>query len=186
MRAADAAAIRSGIPSGRLMENAAEGLAEELVRSYPRARVVTVVCGPGNNGGDGLAAARLLAAGGRSVSVFTLADPGAYRGDAAANAALARKAGLDLVPLSGRGAGAFSRNLRNADVVVDALFGTGLARALSGVAARAVSRSFSARRSPGRCSRTRSARTGTTGGGTRRSKATVRPNISGAGRTISW
>ena len=140
MRAADAAAIRSGIPSGRLMENAAEGLAEELVRSYPRARVVTVVCGPGNNGGDGLAAARLLAAGGRSVSVFTLADPGAYRGDAAANAALARKAGLDLVPLSGRGAGAFSRNLRNADVVVDALFGTGLARALSGVAARAVSR----------------------------------------------
>src|SRR5207247_1916805 len=74
MRAADAAAIRSGIPSGRLMENAAEGLAEELVRSYPRARVVTVVCGPGNNGGDGLAAARLLAAGGRSVSVFTLAD----------------------------------------------------------------------------------------------------------------
>lgn len=140
MRAADAAAMRSGVASGRLMENAARGLSAELLRSYPQARKVAVVCGPGNNGGDGLAAARLLAGRGLSASVFTLGDPDAYRGDAAENAGRAREAGLDLVALAGRrGKAAFSRGLRQADVVVDALFGTGLTRALSGAAARAVS-----------------------------------------------
>jgi len=140
MRAADAAAIRGGIASGRLMENAARGIAAELVRSYPQARTIAVACGPGNNGGDGLAAARLLAGRGLSVSVFTLADPAAYRGDAAENAQRAREAGLDLIPLSRRAArAAFGRGLRGADVVVDALFGTGLTRPLSGAAARAVS-----------------------------------------------
>ena len=139
MRSADAAAIRGGIPSSRLMENAAEGLAGELVRSFPRAQRVVVACGPGNNGGDGLAAARLLAGRGVSVSIFTLGDPDDYRGDAAENALRARRAGLEFFPLSRRGAWAgFSRALKEADAVVDALFGTGLTRALSGAAARAV------------------------------------------------
>jgi ADP-dependent NAD(P)H-hydrate dehydratase / NAD(P)H-hydrate epimerase len=140
MRAADAAAIRGGIASARLMENAARGISAELVRAYPQARTVAVACGPGNNGGDGLAAARRLAGRGLSVSVFTLSDPAAYRGDAAENARRARAAGLDLVPLSRRAArGAFARSLRGADVIVDALFGTGLTRPLSGAASRAVS-----------------------------------------------
>ena len=60
MRAADAAAIRSGTPSRTLMENAASALVEETLASFPDWRRVVVVCGPGNNGGDGLAAARLL------------------------------------------------------------------------------------------------------------------------------
>ncbi len=140
MRAADAAAIRGGIPSLRLMESAAQGLEAELVSSFPEARNVVAVCGPGNNGGDGLAAARLLSARGLSVAVFTLGDPEAYRGDAAENASRAREAGLEMTPLPRRGRMTLlSRRLAVADAVVDALFGTGLTRALSGSAARAVS-----------------------------------------------
>jgi NAD(P)H-hydrate epimerase len=140
MRVADAAAIRSGVPSSRLMENAAQALVEELLHSYPDATDVVVVCGPGNNGGDGLAAARLLDQRGLSVSLFSLGDPAAYRGDAERNASLTRQAGLEIVPLSRRGsARVFSKRLAGAGVVVDALFGTGLTRALSGPAARAVS-----------------------------------------------
>lgn len=147
MRAADAAAIRGGIPSGRLMESAALGLAAELVSAFPEARNVIAVCGPGNNGGDGLAAARILSRRGLSLSVFTLGDPDSYRGDAAENASKAREAGLELTSLSRRaGMASFERRLRAADAVVDALFGTGLTRALSGSAARAVSSMNSARR----------------------------------------
>lgn len=139
MRAADRAAIRGGVASARLMENAAGSLVEELLRFSPGARSAVAVCGPGNNGGDGLAAARLLAERGVSVAVFTLGDPDAYRGDAAENAAHARAAGLELLPLSRRGAASgFRRALAKAGVVVDALFGTGLTRALSGLAALAV------------------------------------------------
>jgi ADP-dependent NAD(P)H-hydrate dehydratase / NAD(P)H-hydrate epimerase len=139
MRAADSAAIAGGIPSSRLMENAARGLAARLAAFYPNSGRVTVVCGPGNNGGDGLAAARLLAGRGLSVSVFTLGDPEKYRGDAAENAGRARAAGLELVSLASRRTRKpLPKALRDADVVVDALFGTGLTRALSGSAARAV------------------------------------------------
>lgn len=140
MRAADEAAIRGGIPSARLMENAAEALAGELLASHPGARTVVAACGPGNNGGDGLAAACLLNGRGLSVLVFTLGDPASYKGDAAENASRAQDLGLEILPLSRRGAmAAFARRLKEADVVLDALFGTGLARPLSGAAARAVS-----------------------------------------------
>jgi hydroxyethylthiazole kinase-like uncharacterized protein yjeF len=139
MRAADAETIRSGIASGDLMENAAEALSREAVRSYPGWKRVVVVCGPGNNGGDGLAAARMLAARGVRPAVFTLEDPSAYRGDPAANAARARANGLELVSLATReGFAALGRALGDCDGVVDALFGTGLTRALEGAARRAV------------------------------------------------
>jgi NAD(P)H-hydrate epimerase len=139
MRAADRAAIRGGVPSDRLMENAAEALVEELVRAGSWEETVVVVCGPGNNGGDGLAAARLLAGRGIPVAVFTLGDPDAYRGDAARNAARARAAGLQLTPIARAGTGtALARILSKAGAVVDALFGTGLTRPLTGRAARIV------------------------------------------------
>jgi len=139
MRAADAATIRGGVPSATLMENAARALATGIAREFAAWRRIVVVCGPGNNGGDGLAAARLLDGMRFSVRVFTLGDPDAYRGDAASNAALARKAGLPLEPLTGRkGFATLAGALREADGVVDALFGTGLDRPLSGSAARAV------------------------------------------------
>lgn len=139
MRAADAAAIRAGMPSIALMENAAAALADETLAAFPRARRIVVTCGPGNNGGDGLAAARLLAEGGVDVSIFCLNDPGDYRGDPAANRDRAEEAGLRPRSLAAAGGWrAFSDALAGADAVVDALFGTGLSRGLTGRAARAV------------------------------------------------
>jgi len=139
MRSADRAAIRSGVSGITLMENAAAALAADLLAAWPEARRVAVVCGPGNNGGDGLAAARLLAAEGISVSVFTLGPPDRYRGDAAENAERALACGLKLSPLGERGARrSLSEALAASDVVLDALFGTGLSRGLDGEAARAV------------------------------------------------
>src|SRR5262249_49621698 len=145
MRAADAAAIRAGTPSEVLMENAAAGLCAELRRAHPYWRRVVVLCGPGNNGGDGLAAARLLALAGVAPSVFTLRDPEAYEGDPAVNASRLRAVGVSMAPLTdGRGFGALSRSLAECDGVVDALFGTGLSRALTGAARRAVLRTNAA------------------------------------------
>ncbi len=139
MRAADAETIRAGTASGELMEGAAAGLCWALGRAYPDWQRVAVVCGPGNNGGDGLAAARMLAERGLGVALFTLADPSRYSGDPATNLARAGSAGLRPVSLAGRGGfAALERALRDADGAVDALFGTGLSRPLSGDARRAV------------------------------------------------
>jgi NAD(P)H-hydrate epimerase len=139
MRAADRAAIRSGIPALALMENAARAVVDVIASGFPGWRRTVVVCGPGNNGGDGLAVARLLAARGHAVRVFTLRDPGAYRGAAAVNANRAEKAGLALEPLAGgRGLAGLAKAARDADGIVDALFGTGLDRPIGGLAARVV------------------------------------------------
>lgn len=139
MRAADRAAIRRGTPVLTLMENAARGIADAIAGHFPGWRRIVVVCGPGNNGGDGLAAARLLARRGRAVRVFTLGDPEAYRGAAAVNAKRAREVGIALESLAkDRGVASFSRAAAEADGAVDALFGTGLDRPLRGLAARVV------------------------------------------------
>jgi len=138
MRAADAEAIRGGTPSDELMENAASALVRVLGRELPDGRVA-VVCGPGQNGGDGLAAARLLALSGYRVSLFTLAEPGAFRGDAARNAGRAAAVGLVPTPLTRRaGFRELGRSLAECDWAIDALFGTGLSRPLAGAARRAV------------------------------------------------
>jgi hydroxyethylthiazole kinase-like uncharacterized protein yjeF len=122
-----------------LMESAARSLVNGLSARFPGWRRVVVVCGPGNNGGDGLAAARLLAGRGVAASVFTLKDPAAYRGDPAENARRARAHGLELFALSARGGRkALADALGGADGVVDALFGTGLSRAVTGPAAAAI------------------------------------------------
>ncbi len=139
MRTADAATIRRGTPPDALMENAAAALCRILERSYPDWARVVVACGPGNNGGDGLAAARMLEQSGIGVRLFTLSDPAAYRGDAAANLARALSFGLVPVCLDSRGGfDVLRRALAEADGVVDALFGTGLGRPLEGGARRAV------------------------------------------------
>ncbi len=139
MRKADAEAIRGGIPSAQLMESAASALVDSLRRAYPDWRRIAVVCGPGNNGGDGLAAARLLAQRGLAPRVLTLADPGAYRDDAAENLRRAIAARVPVLSLDSRGGAAtLSRALAEVDGVLDALFGTGLGRPLSGRAARVV------------------------------------------------
>ena len=117
---------RLQMPSILLMENASRGVAEAAAVLGER---FAIVCGPGNNGGDGLAAARHL---GRSAEVFLLAEPDPERcPDAALQLRILRAAGH---PVTVGELPAHPPDQRR--VWVDALFGTGLARALDGEAAR--------------------------------------------------
>jgi ADP-dependent NAD(P)H-hydrate dehydratase / NAD(P)H-hydrate epimerase len=84
MRAIDrATSERFGVPSLTLMENAGAAVAEYLLSRHSAAQKISVVCGKGNNGGDGFVAARLLHEKGRTVRVILLSDPAELRGDAA-------------------------------------------------------------------------------------------------------
>jgi len=115
-RALDEWAIHErGLPGLDLMERAGTGLAD-LVGSVVRDGRVVVVCGKGNNGGDGLVAARVLRSRGREVEVLLLGDAGELRGDAATN----------LERLPGAAPLAFSAGaLSGAAGIVDAILGTG-------------------------------------------------------------
>src|SRR4030088_2056780 len=74
---------RFGVPSLTLMENAGTAVAEFVVSKYPSAERIGVVCGKGNNGGDGFVAARKLHGAGKGVRIILLAEPSELRGDAA-------------------------------------------------------------------------------------------------------
>src|SRR5579864_5782992 len=76
---------RFGIPSLTLMENAGASVAEFAVSTFPQAKSFGVICGKGNNGGDGFVVARKLHEGGKEVQVLLLADPKELRADAAEN-----------------------------------------------------------------------------------------------------
>jgi ADP-dependent NAD(P)H-hydrate dehydratase / NAD(P)H-hydrate epimerase len=126
MRALDAWAIGElGIASLRLMERAGAGVARLAAEVAPEGRVA-VVCGKGNNGGDGFVAARLLAEQGRDVEVICAADPVGLAGDARQNFERV-PAGLVVESLSPGPA-----------VIVDAVLGTGASGAPSGWAAAAI------------------------------------------------
>ncbi len=129
MSRADAAAIKSGTPGIALMEAAGKAVADEVVRCAPNCEVVLVLCGPGNNGGDGFVAARLLKERGFPVSLALLGVKDALKGDAREMAA--RWDG-DIAPLG-------PDIVKDADVIVDAIFGAGLTRAVAGVAADTIS-----------------------------------------------
>jgi NAD(P)H-hydrate epimerase len=126
------AEARHGMPSALLMENAGRGLAE-VARSVagPEGRF-TVVCGPGNNGGDGLVAARFLHEGGGRVVVTLVGDVAKLTTEAKRN--LTALKGFGVVPRSLESL----PELGHGDVVVDALFGTGLSRAPAGAFAEAI------------------------------------------------
>ena len=123
MTAADRAAIDAGAPGLLLMERAGAGVADAVMARWTP-RPVVILCGPGNNGGDGYVAARRLAEAGWEVRTASMARTGS-KGDAAE--AAAAWTGLD-VPLA---AGACD----GAGLVVDALFGAGLSKPLSPEAA---------------------------------------------------
>jgi len=132
MRATDRWAIEErGVPSLDLMERAGEGLAA-LVWEVAPAGPVAVVCGKGNNGGDGFVAARLLRAAGRAVRVLLLAAPGELRGDAAENLRRLEEGGPPAHEPFAPGA------LDGAAVVVDAILGTGSSGAPHGASAEAI------------------------------------------------
>ena len=140
MRRLDRRAIDTlGIPGAALMENAGRGAVPHIIRLLPRggrgARVV-VVCGKGGNGGDGFVVARHLKQRGARVAVWLAARPEEITGDAAGKLAALRRAGLRPVVIADERA--LAESLGDADVVVDALLGTGTQGAPRGTTAAAI------------------------------------------------
>lgn len=126
MRAADAHAIASGIAGTTLMERAGAAVASAILARWAP-RPAAILCGPGNNGGDGYVITRLLAQNGWPVEVFALGDVSALTGDAAR---MARLWTGPIKPLEAFKAERFA-------LVVDALFGSGLSKPLEGMALKA-------------------------------------------------
>lgn len=131
MREVDRRTIESGVPSIALMENAAHRVVEALAREFPPLdqQNVVVLCGKGNNGGDGLAIARILGDYGvQRVRVILAADPAEYQGDAAHNLKRLAEAGI----VAEREIPAKLRERREVTLVIDALLGTGARGAPTG------------------------------------------------------
>jgi ADP-dependent NAD(P)H-hydrate dehydratase / NAD(P)H-hydrate epimerase len=123
MGQADRLAIAGGLPGIELMETAGRKIADAISRRWPP-RPVVVLCGPGNNGGDGFVAARLLAERGWPVRLALLGSVAALLGDAARAAARWPGVVEPLAPAA----------LDGAELVVDSIFGAGLARPVEGMA----------------------------------------------------
>jgi NAD(P)H-hydrate epimerase len=123
MYRADQLAVEQGVAGIELMETAGRAVAEAVMAREER-RPVCVLCGPGNNGGDGFVAARVLQEAGWPVTLRLLGARETLRGDAAHHAAL----------WSGPAEGLSVEGVEPDHIVIDALFGAGLARALEGPA----------------------------------------------------
>jgi hydroxyethylthiazole kinase-like uncharacterized protein yjeF len=126
MGEADRCTIAAGTPGTALMEKAGAAVARAVLRRHPPGSRVAVVAGPGNNGGDGFVAARYLAAAGMRVRVCLVGARDRLRGDAAWAAA------------GWEGEVTSSLDLSGAAVIIDALFGAGLDRPITGGALAAV------------------------------------------------
>jgi hydroxyethylthiazole kinase-like uncharacterized protein yjeF len=124
MAEADRLTIAGGTPGAVLMENAGRAVADAVQAHFPGARRIVVVAGPGNNGGDGYVAARLLAERGYDVRVDAVGDRARLKGDAAGAAE----------QWMGETRPAEPAGLAGADLIIDALFGAGLDRMVEGPA----------------------------------------------------
>jgi len=137
MRQLDRLAIELyGIPGVVLMENAGAQVARILWQEYPdlQARRVAILCGRGNNGGDGFVIARYLHNSSVPVGVFTIGEPGDIRGDARVHLNMLQRAGM--VPESvgtPESAKEIGARLVHYDVLIDALLGTGLKAEVGGM-----------------------------------------------------
>lgn len=132
MYQADALAVKHGVPSLTLMENAGRALADAAMQLAPAGGRIAVVCGPGNNGGDGYVAARYLRAAGYHVDVVSLVAVASLKGDAAEMARrwqgpVAVETWPDVLA-------------EPPSVIIDAIFGAGLSRAPEGHFAAAIDR----------------------------------------------
>jgi hydroxyethylthiazole kinase-like uncharacterized protein yjeF len=123
MTEADRLAVEGGIASMRLMESAGRAVADCAALRHPSGTRVAVVAGPGNNGGDGFVAARILAERGYAVRVLFVGERGKLKGDAAM--AAQRWGGTTVAAAPGE--------LAEAGLVIDALFGAGLDRPVDGL-----------------------------------------------------
>jgi NAD(P)H-hydrate epimerase len=138
MKALDRAAIeRCGIPSLILMENAGRGISDLAKRMIDGKRKnILVICGKGNNGGDGFVSARHLSNRGFKVKVFLLGNPADLTSDAKTNCRIVKKMGIPVIQKS------LSRLkilLKQANLIIDAIFGVGLTRPVEGIYREAIS-----------------------------------------------
>ena len=153
---------RFGVPSLTLMEDAGLAVAEFALTAYPAAQTFGVICGKGNNGGDGFVVTRKLQEAGREVRLLLLGDPAELRGDAAENyrrmmagskspssrkkrgkGGAATQASLSAHPLKIAKGGAASVGMGevlDSDVLIDAILGTGFRPPVSGIYAEAIAK----------------------------------------------
>lgn len=127
-----------GVSGLELMENAGHGCVDEIISLFGLNGQAVIITGKGNNGGDGFVIARLLTQRGWDIKVYVMAGPDKICGDAAVNL---RRLPLDVVhycPDEGQLTALLLENIRQADVIVDAMLGTGLQNNISGVFMEAV------------------------------------------------
>jgi len=141
MAEADRRAVELGLPSLTLMENAGRAVADEAEKMVDAGARIIILCGPGNNGGDGFVAARRLKQRGYDVAVYLNGEVERLKGDAAE---MAKRwvAMWEVLPLSEA-----PREFNGCQLIIDALFGAGLTRALDGEAATIVDLCNKARKS---------------------------------------
>jgi hydroxyethylthiazole kinase-like uncharacterized protein yjeF len=140
MKAVDRRATeRFAIPSLVLMENAAIAVVDAIFEHYPTCERASIFCGTGSNGGDGLAVARHLENRGVVPAVFIVGDRRKLTGDAATNLTICERLALPMYDITDIDSlNAALVHASDADVIVDALFGTGLNRAAEGIYAEAI------------------------------------------------
>ncbi|HSE49808.1 MAG TPA: NAD(P)H-hydrate dehydratase [Terriglobales bacterium] len=128
---------RFGVASSTLMENAGAAVADVALARWPEARRVVVVCGKGNNGGDGFVAARKLSQAGKQVGVALLAAASELKGDAAQ---MFEQLPMESTELTSGGElrEAVEEGLFDCDLIVDALLGTGVKPPVTGLYAEAI------------------------------------------------
>jgi len=144
MNAIDGCSINEyGIPGILLMENAAIAVVTEAVSIMGgcRGKTVTAVAGRGNNGGDAFAAARLLLSRGAEVNVYLVGQKAGISGDALFNMTLLEKTGGIVNDLTeDQDLDKLTADMNRSHLILDGIFGTGLSREVSGLAASAISR----------------------------------------------
>jgi len=142
MKKIDTRAIEGmSIPGAMLMENAGRGVVSVIKKGIGEVEGVSfaIVCGKGNNGGDGFVVARFLKNDGASIRAYLLGRKSEVKGDAKTNLEIALKAGVELVEVrSDASLSKLGDGLGSADVAVDAIFGTGFKGAPGGIPGKAI------------------------------------------------
>lgn len=129
MKQLEQRADAAGLSYRQMMENAGAAAARLALRAVPEAKSAAIFCGKGNNGGDGFVAARHLANAGLAVRIF-LVEGEPVTTDAVYNCGLARDMGLPVLALDALNQPEQAEFLKNADLVLDGVYGTGFHGAL--------------------------------------------------------
>lgn len=122
-----------GISGVVLMENAGKGVTDYILDHFEDSRKIFIFCGKGNNGGDGFVVARHLHNKGKNVSVFIIGDKNKITGDAKVNLDIISKMGIRIDEYDEKNLKSTNMKLLHSDLIVDAIFGTGLDSPVRGI-----------------------------------------------------